>query len=88
MRETTCPRLKILIQVLVTAYRHRTSAVKDGNSFQKLRADENLANVHNLISKHRNTCQDCKAIEAARHEANLRLRASSQTFGKVDQSSL
>ena len=85
MRMTTCPQLKTLAQILMTAYLRRSSAVEEGDALQIARAGENLRNVHKLITQHRHNCSRCKAIEVPLLEADRQLPSSMRTFWEMDR---
>jgi len=85
MHMTTCPQLKILAHILMTAYLRRSSAVVREDPLQIARADENLRNVHKLITQHRHNCSRCKAIEVPLLEADRQLPSSMRTFWRMDR---
>jgi hypothetical protein len=65
MTESMCPSLRRLALFLLTAYRLRDDRLvsrKDNEVLAK--AERDLLRVHQLITRHRNSCRICRFNEA------------------------
>jgi hypothetical protein len=65
MTESMCPSLRRLALFLRTAYRLRDDRLVSREDDQVLgKAERNILRVHQLITRHRNSCPLCKFNEA------------------------
>jgi hypothetical protein len=65
MAESMCPSLRRLASFLRTAYRLREDCVVNRKDDQLLAgAERDLFRVHQLITRHRNSCPLCRFNEA------------------------